>query len=48
MNKALVLSLISIAGMSPVSQASQVLNGYWAYQEFLNEFPEQKHLTDAL
>ncbi len=48
MNKALVLSLISIAGMSPASQASQVLNGYWAYQEFLNEFPEQKHLTDAL
>ncbi|PFG57822.1 monosaccharide ABC transporter substrate-binding protein (CUT2 family) [Vibrio sp. ES.051] len=48
MKKALVLSLISMAGITPVVEASQVLSGYWAYQEFLDEFPEQKQLTDAL
>ncbi|NMU07059.1 ABC transporter substrate-binding protein, partial [Vibrio parahaemolyticus] len=29
-------------------QATQVLNGYWAYQEFLDQFPQQKQLTSAL
>ena len=48
MKKALLFSLISIVGFSPVSQATQVLNGYWGYQEFLDEFPEQRNLTNAL
>lgn len=34
MKKALVFSLISMAAFAPNVQATQVLNGYWAYQEF--------------
>lgn len=48
MRKSLLLSLMSIAGFSPVAQATQVLNGYWAYQDFLEQFPEQKQLTEQL
>ena len=50
MKKALLSSILSLVGfvVSPVSQSSQVLNGYWAYQDYLNEFPEQKNLTNAL
>ncbi|MHA7230905.1 autoinducer 2-binding periplasmic protein LuxP [Vibrio campbellii] len=48
MKKALLFSLISMVGFSPASQATQVLNGYWGYQEFLDEFPEQRNLTNAL
>lgn len=48
MNKALLFSLISMVSFSPVTHATQVLNGYWAYQEFLDEFPEQRKLTNAL
>ncbi len=48
MKKALVFSLMSMATVAPIAQATQVLNGYWAYQEFLDQFPEQKQLTNAL
>ncbi|GAJ70300.1 autoinducer 2-binding periplasmic protein LuxP precursor [Vibrio sp. JCM 18904] len=48
MKKALVFSLISMAAFAPNVQATQVLNGYWAYQEFLDQFPQQKQLTSAL
>ncbi|HHF3167019.1 TPA: autoinducer 2-binding periplasmic protein LuxP [Vibrio diabolicus] len=48
MKKALVFSLMSMATVAPIAQATQVLNGYWAYQEFLDHFPEQKQLTNAL
>ncbi len=47
MKKAVLLSLISMIGFSPISHATQVLNGYWAYQDFLDEFPEQRKLTNA-
>ncbi|MFN1549018.1 autoinducer 2-binding periplasmic protein LuxP [Vibrio natriegens] len=48
MKKELIFSLVLVAGMAPAAHPSQVLNGYWEYQEFLNEFPEQKQLTNAL
>ncbi|MGR5206278.1 autoinducer 2-binding periplasmic protein LuxP [Vibrio sp. PNB23_22_7] len=48
MKKALLFSLISMVGISPMSHATQVLNGYWTYKEFLEEFPEQQQLTMAL
>ncbi|CAE6931007.1 autoinducer 2-binding periplasmic protein LuxP [Vibrio sp. B1FLJ16] len=48
MKKTFVSSLILMAGIAPASNASQVLNGYWEYQEFLDEFPQQQKLTDAL
>ncbi len=48
MKKELIFSLVLVAGIAPAAHPSQVLNGYWEYQEFLNEFPEQKQLTNAL
>lgn len=48
MKKELIFSLVLVAGMAPAAHPSQVLNGYWEYQEFLKEFPEQKQLTNAL
>lgn len=48
MKKELIFSLVLVAGIAPVAHPSQVLNGYWEYQEFLKEFPEQKQLTNAL
>ncbi|MBR9875316.1 MAG: substrate-binding domain-containing protein [Vibrionaceae bacterium] len=48
MKKELIFSLVLMTGIAPVAEASQVLNGYWEYQEFLDEFPEQKQLTNAL
>ncbi|CAM2769772.1 autoinducer 2-binding periplasmic protein LuxP [Vibrio mytili] len=51
MKKALLFSLISLTGMVPATQAAQaskVLSGYWSYQQFLDEFPQQRQLTDAL
>ncbi|AEX23927.1 MULTISPECIES: autoinducer 2-binding periplasmic protein LuxP [Vibrio] len=48
MKKELIFSLVLVAGIAPAAHPSQVLNGYWEYQEFLKEFPEQKQLTNAL
>ncbi|MGY0615363.1 autoinducer 2-binding periplasmic protein LuxP [Vibrio sp. FJH11] len=48
MKKVLIFSLVFITGVAPAAHPSQVLNGYWEYQEFLDEFPEQKKLTNAL
>lgn len=48
MKKTLFLSLL--LGFTPFvsSYSSQVLNGYWHYQEFLNANPQQKALTESL
>ncbi|WP_372378832.1 autoinducer 2-binding periplasmic protein LuxP [Vibrio natriegens] len=48
MKKELIFSLVLVAGIAPAAHPSQVLNGYWEYQEFLKEFPEQRQLTNAL
>lgn len=48
MKKTLFLSLL--LGFTPVasSYSSQLLSGYWHYQEFLNAHPQQKVLTNEL
>lgn len=48
MKKELIFSFALAAGIVPASKASHALNGYWEYQEFLDEFPEQQQLTHAL
>lgn len=48
MKKVLIFSLVFMTGIAPAAHPSQVLNGYWEYQEFLDEFPEQKKLTNTL
>ncbi|EHA1124647.1 ABC transporter substrate-binding protein [Vibrio navarrensis] len=48
MKKALMMSLLCLANFSANAQTSEVLNGYWAYQEYLERFPEQADLTNAL
>ncbi len=48
MIRTFLFSLIFMIGFAPVTNASNVLNGYWEYQEFLDAFPEQQKLTDAL
>ncbi|MFN1648555.1 autoinducer 2-binding periplasmic protein LuxP [Vibrio rotiferianus] len=48
MKKALIFSLFSLIGVSSNAYSTQVLDGYWAYQEYLEQYPNQRALTEKL
>ncbi|MEK6214974.1 MAG: ABC transporter substrate-binding protein, partial [Vibrio fluvialis] len=48
MKKTLLLIVCLCFAPLAFAYSSQVLNGYWHYQEFLNANPQQKTLTESL
>lgn len=48
MKKILVSFVLSAVSLHVHSHTSEVLSGYWAYQEFLEKFPQQSDLTKEL
>ena len=48
MFKATLLSLAVAVSATSQAHTTQVLNGYWQYDEYLDSHPVQKQLTDAL
>ncbi|NIY81959.1 autoinducer 2-binding periplasmic protein LuxP [Vibrio hepatarius] len=48
MFKALQFSLLSLFTLTSYAHTTQVLNGYWQYDEYLEAYPAQKALTDEL
>ncbi|ELA4929408.1 autoinducer 2-binding periplasmic protein LuxP [Vibrio vulnificus] len=48
MKKILLTCLLASASFHVSSHTSEVLSGYWAYQEFLEKFPQQGVLTREL
>lgn len=48
MFKASLLSLLSVISLSSHASSTQVLNGYWQYDDYLNSHPKQKALTENL
>ncbi|NVD07959.1 substrate-binding domain-containing protein [Vibrio sp. JPW-9-11-11] len=48
MSKKLIFSLFSLFSTAVFGHATQVLNGYWQYNDYLNAYPEQKQLTEQL
>ncbi len=43
-----VLSVLSLVLMPSLTSAAQVLNGYWTYDDYHTQFPEQRVLTEEL
>lgn len=43
MFKALQFSLLSLFTLTSYAHTTQVLNGYWQYDEYLEAFPAQKN-----
>jgi len=48
MSKKAILPLLALCTFTASAHTTQVLNGYWQYDEYLEAHPEQKQLTDAL
>lgn len=48
MSKKLLLSMIALCSSTSFAHTTQVLNGYWQYDEYLNAHPKQKRLTEQL
>lgn len=48
MYKIPLLSLLALHASAVFAHTTQVLNGYWQYDDFLDAHPTQKRLTDAL
>ncbi|UPQ89847.1 autoinducer 2-binding periplasmic protein LuxP [Vibrio sinaloensis] len=48
MSKKLLFSLLSLCSTSVLAQATQVLNGYWQYNEYLDAHPKQRQLTEQM
>ncbi|ELP5727178.1 autoinducer 2-binding periplasmic protein LuxP [Vibrio vulnificus] len=48
MKKITLSCLLATTSFNVNAHTSEVLNGYWAYQEFLEKFPRQGTLTEAL
>ncbi|CAK4075766.1 autoinducer 2-binding periplasmic protein LuxP [Vibrio sp. 16] len=48
MYKASLFSLLALASAVSQAHTTQVLNGYWQYDSYLEQHPAQKQLTDAL
>ena len=43
-----LLSLFALYSATSMAHTTQVLNGYWQYDEYLDAHPQQKKLTEAL
>ncbi|OAJ95839.1 autoinducer 2-binding periplasmic protein LuxP [Vibrio bivalvicida] len=48
MSKKAILPLLALCTFTASAHTTQVLNGYWQYDEYLDAHPEQKQLTEAL
>ncbi|WP_210473581.1 autoinducer 2-binding periplasmic protein LuxP [Vibrio crassostreae] len=48
MKRLLMLFGLAVFSASALSHGTHVLNGYWEYQDYLSNFPEQKALTDKM
>ncbi|KLN63706.1 autoinducer 2-binding periplasmic protein LuxP [Vibrio sp. VPAP30] len=48
MSKKAILPLVALCTFTASAHTTQVLNGYWQYDEYLDAHPEQKQLTEAL
>lgn len=48
MSKKLIFSILSLCSAASCAEATQVLNGYWQYNEYLDTHPKQKQLTEQM
>ncbi|EEX93993.1 ABC-type sugar transport system, periplasmic component [Vibrio orientalis CIP 102891 = ATCC 33934] len=48
MSKTLILSIFALYSSASLAHTTQVLNGYWQYDEYLEAHPKQKQLTAQL
>lgn len=48
MYKALLLPILTLVSAVSYGHTTQVLNGYWQYENYLKAFPKQKALTEQL
>ncbi|MEZ8101066.1 autoinducer 2-binding periplasmic protein LuxP [Vibrio bivalvicida] len=48
MSKKAILPVLALCTFTASAHTTQVLNGYWQYDEYLDAHPEQKQLTEAL
>lgn len=48
MFKIMLSSIVVVTSATSYAHTTQVLNGYWQYDEYLKSNPAQKQLTDVL